>query len=309
MTFFLLWYAVWLKEKIKIVMRSLLVGISLFIVYVTVDTKAYALELQDIAPWPVVTYLDKFLVLEDTMGNSVAYNTGNKDFFISFKEELQKIPEDDHMSTLASLIDALEEMSKDEIKKTYNLDKEIWLALLKGIYDMVTADLKEATTPKKPTPVAYKPTPVLSTPNVEQILQDNDLYEVERIEHGKKEYYVLSLNKPGTIKNADFHDTHGTFYNCMYGQCDMIVFETSLKPSQAHIIFTTPWKEEKITFSYTNSSSTEKKSAKSKKTELPVEKKVVTEKKAATPATTAPTNTDLLDEDALLKELTDLFNE
>lgn len=291
-------------------MRSLLVGISLFIVYLTYDAKVYALEMEDIADWPVITYLDKFLVLEQSMGNSAAYSTGNKEFFISLRTELKKISVTDHMSTLAATIDALDEMSKEEIKKTYDLDKEIWLALLQGIYDMVTADLKEATTTtKKPTPVAYKPTPVLATPNAQQILQDNDLYEVERIEHGKKEYYVLSLNKPGTIKNADFHDMHGTFYNCMYGQCDTIVFENSMKPSQAHIIFTTPWKEEKITFSYTNSWSIGKKSGENKKTELPVEKKVVTEKKVATPATKTPTNTDILDEDDLLKELTDLFNE
>jgi hypothetical protein len=56
---------------------------------------------------------------------------GNKAFFEGFRNQIEDLPAEDHLRTVAYTIEQLEKMSVEKVKETYNLDKNIAIALLK----------------------------------------------------------------------------------------------------------------------------------------------------------------------------------
>lgn len=221
-------------------MWTLLAGVSIFILYITTSWSIHAqsILIQDTSS-PVLHYLDRFLNLNPKRSTSEAYSTGNKAFFEWFRNNLAKLPEEDHIRGLSYTIKQLEKMDVDQVKATYNLDKHIWVALLQWIYEMSLKDIsltEDSTNSDE------------SATNGSDKELANELYEIQSREYNDDTYYMLTLIQPNKIKNADFHADHGSFYHCMYEQCNTLIFKKSDGLKAIHVTYTLWGSSETISF-------------------------------------------------------------
>ena len=295
MTFFLLWYAVWLKEKIKTVMRTILAWVSIFILYTTATwiTNAQLIYLEDTSVPPVLSYLNKFLAMQPKRSTSPAYSMGNKAFFEWFKNQIADLPAEDHLRTVAYTIEQLEKMSTEKVKDTYNLDKNIAIAILKWIYEMAE---KEPVSWTSYTPTSSDKT---TTKRYTTKKSNNSYYDLEIKPYQGKTYYIYTLQDTFSIKQADFHLANGSFYHCMYAQCNKVAFESSMNPLEVHIGFANGTEGKKINLQdskINNNDDSDEVSVKDDK-----------EDNWTPPKKTKKIAEETGTEDDLLNELTDLF--
>jgi hypothetical protein len=235
MTLFLLWYAVWFKNKIKTIMRTLLAWVSIFILYTTATgtTNAQTVYLSSDSPVsPVMSYLNRFLNLQPKRSVSPAYSAGNKAYFESFRDEIEALPEEEHLMLIASTLVELDKMSREEVKEEHDLDKDIAIAILKWIYDMVRADKRA---PHDGVVKTTSSSSASSTDEDAPDLEKNDIYEIEVKEFEDNTYYIYTVHDDINIKFANFHGAKGSFFNCMYQQCNKVAFLT--KATAVQLIF------------------------------------------------------------------------
>jgi len=271
-------------------MRTLLAGVSVFILYTTASGTAHAqlIYLQDTTTPPVLSYLNKFLNLQPKRSTSAAYSIWNKAFFEWLRNQIEDLPAEDHLLSISYTVEQLEKMSTEKVKQTYNVDKNIALAILKWIRDMVEKDTLGTVYTSNSSDTSQKAYTKKS---------DNTLYEKEVKEYNGKTYYIYTLQNPWTLKLADFHNDHGAFYRCMYQQCDKVVFESSVNPWEVYVTYGN-WTMDIVTLDgkYTQSDD----SFESEKENM------LTPNKSIETTTTA--EKELWEED-LLKELSDLFGD
>lgn len=294
MTLFILWYAVWLKEKIKTVMRSLLVWVSVFIFYTTAHGTANAqlIYLQDSSIPPVLSYLNKFLDLQPKWSTSAAYSAWNKAFFEWFRNQIKNLPAEDHLRTVEYTLEQLEKMSTQKVKDTYNLDKNIAVAILNGIYDMAKNDIW-----------AWSYTVYTNQQSETQSSQytnkySNSYFELEVKPYQGKTYNIYTLKWGISIKQADFHNAHGSFYHCMYEQCSKVAFDSAMDPTQVHMSFADWSANIKINLEENVSYTKETVQNEAQYNEETI---IIQE------GTSSSTTNEDISEDDLLKELSDLF--
>lgn len=294
MTLFLLWYAVWLKEKIKAVMRTLLAWVSVFILYITASwtVNAQLIYLEDTSAPPVLSYLNKFLAMQPKRSTSPAYSMGNKAFFEGFRNQIEDLPAEDHLRTVAYTIEQLEKMSVEKVKETYNLDKNIAIALLKWIYEMAE---KESISWK-----TYATTSSADT--TEEVYttkkSSNNYYDLEVKPYQGKTYYIYTLQDKFSIKQADFHLANGSFYHCMYAQCNKVAFESSMNPREVHLGFANGAEGKKVNLQDSKVSNDDEDEMEANDDEDDTQISPTKNDKKAE---------ETLSEDDLLEELTDLF--
>lgn len=216
-------------------MWTILTGVSVFVLYTSMNGSAQAqlIYLQDNSLPPVLSYLNKFLNLQPKWSTSPAYSVGNKKFFEWFRDKIADLPSEDHLKTVAYTVDKLEAMSTSEVKKTYNLDKNIAIAILEWIHDMAEKDGNTSDrTPSETSSSRFSPASSETTHST------NSVYKKEVKEYQWDTYYIYTFVKQeSNIKQADFHNNHWSFYTCIYDQCNKVAFPSSANPTDVYVSF------------------------------------------------------------------------
>lgn len=270
MTFFLIWYAVWLKDKIKTVLRTFMMIISIFVLYTSVahaqtswspwwtggnqwswtqmvlDTAVPLIE-KNVQSKTVTQnnttvkkYLDRLLALQKQTKweDSPAFSKWNYDFFVWFTKQLDLLPEEDHIRMVEYTIKQITALTVYQAKENFSIQKWVVIAILTWIQEMVENDNNNDN---------YREDNSDWDENWEtkSNFTTNWLYSIETETVAWVDYYIYTLKKQNTIKYADFHDDKWSFVHCMYSQCNTINFSETRLPKRIFVQYAL-WEKNEI---------------------------------------------------------------
>lgn len=166
-------------------------------------------------------YVEKLLSMRYTNDNASTLYAWNIRFFETLQSTLENSSATHHQELIKKLIESLKEMSDSSAKQTYNIQRNIIIALLQGIYDM--AITQTDTTTENAIESSKNP----SKQSIDSWIVDS-IYDSEVVDAGNTSYVVYTLQDTSSIKRATFHFSDKSSYSCMYQQCDRIAFPSTI---------------------------------------------------------------------------------
>lgn len=252
----------------------------------------------------ITEYIDRLLAMQKQTKwkNSPAFSAWNYAFFEWFNKQLGLIPSEDHDDMIEYTLKQINALTNAEATKKFNIQKWIIVAVLTWIKEMVENDSE----------VDEKDNDTSDTNSKDNTVEytSNSVYKVVVETVAWVDYHIYKLNKPHTIKYADFHDDKWSFVSCMYSQCNSLNFSELRLPKRIFVQYTLGEKNEIIDLSK-NTWSVKKevnnddyaKNDKEDNTVSGIESLVVEEKTTTKSTTTTSQN----DDTDLLQELSDIF--
>lgn len=249
MSLFLLGYALGLKDKIRSIMRTLLISTGVMIMMIAMQSYTSAADLDSLiddrenhASASTVPngsfsyYMKKLLSLESIWDTHPAFTPANTAFYELIVDELENKEQTEHASYLLTLITNLEEHSATDLKAIYGINKSLMITLLTAVYEFSTDNPQTHWSASYASPTDHE-SAYLNPTDVRFI---GDLYMIDEITHHGTTYMIYTLRNKGKLKYATFHLNGGSTYTCMYDQCNKVAVSSAMKVEQIYLTF---WNE------------------------------------------------------------------